>query len=442
MITAVTGDNLAGIRNRAFAEYATQYQAIHDGFMSQIAATGIVIAEDDQHAQNQAARDRLRAQDATFRNCGRSIVANVISPACVACQTGVGSETFFISLRCHRDCFFCFNPNQVEYEHFQYHQRNPADELARGAAAGYQVAYLALTGGEPLVHRDESVAFFDAARRHFPAAHTRLYTAGDQANDELLAELRDAGLQEIRFSIRMHDTAQARRHTMSRIALAREYIPTVMVEMPVLPGSLDAMKELLFELDELAIHSINLLELCYPLTNAEAFTQRGFKVKNRPFETLYNYWYAGGLPVAGSELACLELVSFAIERKLSMGVHYCSLENKLTGQNYQQNAGKRIPRTHLFSQRDYLLKSAKVFGPDIAPVFAALQSIGYEPIMSKEPRYLEFHVSQIPKLAELDVEVEIGISTSTLEERDGDTVLRELKIDLTTPQEFDLSLDV
>ena len=62
-------------------------------------------------------REHLRALGATFRNDDKSIVVNRISPACEACQLGVGSATFFISLRCHRSCFYCFNPNQEDYEH-------------------------------------------------------------------------------------------------------------------------------------------------------------------------------------------------------------------------------------------------------------------------------------------------------------------------------------
>ena len=114
MITTLTSDNLDIIRNPAFAAYAETYRRIHDDFMAQRAATGIEIAADDQRAETEAALARLRALEATFRNGGRSIVANAISPACVACQTGEGSATFFVSLQCHRDCYYCFNPNQVE----------------------------------------------------------------------------------------------------------------------------------------------------------------------------------------------------------------------------------------------------------------------------------------------------------------------------------------
>jgi len=251
----------------------------------------------------------------------------------------------------------------------------------------------------------------------------------------VLRELQAAGLDEIRFSIRMHDPVNARAHIVSRIELARQYIPQVMVEMPVPPGAQDEMRALLLELDRIGIFSINLLELCYPLINATAFNARGFQVKARPYDTLYDYWYAGGVPVARSELDCLDLVEFALDRGLSIGVHYCSLENKFTGQNYQQNYGRKLPATVMLSNRDYMLKSAKVFGDDIPQVLDVFERAGVRDFEHDPARgYLEFGVHHLRTLKNLDVEV--GISTSTLEQREDGMYLRELKIDLTRPAWF------
>ncbi|HSM57017.1 MAG TPA: radical SAM protein [Candidatus Sulfomarinibacteraceae bacterium] len=441
MIVEITPDTHEQIRNPAFAAYAGLYLDIYRNFMAQVRATGIEIVEEDNTRRTQRRLQELQEKGAKLRNSDRSVFLNRISPACVACQKGVGSATYFISLQCHRDCYYCFNPNQVDYDYYSDHQRDLSEELAQARSAGHRIHHLALTGGEPLVHKEETYEFFRSARQYYPRAHSRLYTTGDQANDDVLQSLQESGLQEIRFSIRMHDMARGQRHTLERIARATEYIPTVMVEMPVLPGTRQEMEALLLELDALQIHSINLLEFCYPLTNADEFRQRDFKVKRRPYKTLYNYWYAGGVPIDGSEALCLDLVEFALERELTMGVHYCSLENKLTGQNYQQNAGKALPRTAYFSENDYLLKSAKVFGTDIPKVYNAFRKNGYRNFQKNdEPRFLEFHVSQIETLRDLDIE--IGLSTSTLEQRQGDEYVRELKVDLTTPQTFDMARDV
>lgn len=441
MIIDITHETHKQIKNARLAEYAAIYLRIFDDFMSQVAASGIEVDTQD-YSQEAAARiARLRQKGAVLRNSDRSIYINAISPACVACQKGIGSATFFTSLQCHRHCYYCFNPNQVDYEYFNQHKRNPAQELAQIRLAGEHVNYLALTGGEPLLHKAETMAFLQTAATVFPQAHTRLYTTGDHADKSTLQQMQAAGLAEIRFSIRMHDLYKGHRLTFDRIALARQYIPTVMVEMPVLPGTTEEMKDVLLELDRLQIHSINLLEFCYPFVNPQAYNERGFKVKKRPFHTLYNYWYAGGVPISQSEQVCLDLLEFALEQKLTLGVHYCSLENKLTGQNYQQNYGRSLSKTTHFSSDDYLLKSAKVFGQDIPKVLAVFHRNGYRDYQrNREHRYLEFHVDQIESLSDLDIE--IAISTSTLEMRQHELVMRELKVDLTRPQLFDAAHDM
>jgi hypothetical protein len=292
-----------------------------------------------------------------------------------------------------------------------------------------------------LLQKEETVRFFQEARQSFPGVYTRLYTCGDHVDRQTLQALKDSAMNEIRFSIRMQDLARGQRHTFEQIALAREYIPHVMVEMPVLPDTLEEMKPVLTELDRLEIFGINLLEFCFPYNNAEIFCERGYKIKARPYRVLYNYLYGGGLPVAGSEAVCLDLVEFALDAGLNLGVHYCSLENKHTGQIYQQNAFRPLPKTMFFSQTDYFLKSAKVFGADIAPVRSFFEKTGYKNYEVNEAHnYLEFHVSQISALKKLDIE--IGLSSNVFETRDGDRYVRELKVDCTTPQTFRLSVDV
>ena len=441
MIVDISKDNLSKIQNPVFSEYASIYLDIYSDFLQQMKSSGIQVDDQDHEQETIDISARLQEKGAEFRNDGRSIFINAISPACVACKKGIGSATFFVSLKCHRNCYFCFNPNQVDYEHFQHEKRNLVEELAKIRVEGHRLNHLAITGGEPLLHKQEVLACFRFASDVFPETHLRLYTCGDHATRETLQELKDAGLDEIRFSIRMHDLEKGHQHTIERIADACDLIPTVMVEMPILPGPNDRMKEVLPELDKLGVHSINLLELCYPFVNADEFNRRSYKIRKQPYKILYNYWYAGGVPIAQSELACLHLLEFALDHDLTMGVHYCSLENKLTGQNYQQNHGKPVPENAYFSERDYLFKSAKVFGRDISRAKRRLQKNGYRSMVrNRKHDYLEFHVNEIPSLKGMDIEV--GLSTSTLESRPDGDYTRELKVDLTFPDRFDPDIDV
>ncbi|MFH2039830.1 MAG: radical SAM protein [Chloroflexota bacterium] len=433
--------SLATIHNPALRTYVGKYLKIYQDYMEQVRQSGIEIDTAETDAQTRTRMTGLSKKGAVIRNDYKSLFINSISEGCQTCHIGMERATLFVSLKCHRDCFYCFNPNQEDYEFYLENTRDTLAELDSLYASNQHLKHLALTGGEPLLYKAETISFFNKARELFPSAYTRLYTSGDHVERTTLQGLKEAQLDEIRFSIRMHDLAKGQHNTFDQIALAREYIPHVMVEMPVLPGTLEEMKTVLNELERLEISGINLLEFCFPLHNAEVYKEKGYKIKARPYRVLYNYEYGGGLPIAGSEEVCLDLVEYVIESGMKLGVHYCSLENKNTGQIYQQNSYRPIPKTMYFSQTDYFLKNAKVFGKDIALVKNFFEKSGnnnYE--INEEYNYLEFHVSQIKSLKKMNIE--IGLSSNVIENRDGDRYIRELKIEITTPETFRLSKDL
>ena len=94
-------------------------------------------------------------------NGNASLWRNWISPACVACRTGERTATFFTSLKCSRHCYFCFNPNQEDYEYWLSHKRDIAGELREAHAVGAGFDCLAITGGEPLLFKSDVYAFLD-----------------------------------------------------------------------------------------------------------------------------------------------------------------------------------------------------------------------------------------------------------------------------------------
>ena len=304
-------------------------------------------------------------------NGASSLWRNWISPACLACRTGDETATFFVDLRCVKKCYFCFNPNQDHYEHFLSHERDIVAELEQAHAMGARFRCLAITGGEPLLHPEQVNAFLRHAGQLYPDAHTRLYTCGDLLDERSLQELAESGLDEIRFSIKPPDAGDGQDRVYELMEQAVGTIPAVVVEVPVIPGSLGQMKDLLVRSDALGISGVNLLEFCFPLHNAAEFAKRGFQLRKHPFKYLYNYWYGGGVPVAGSEAEALELLAFAEREGLRLGIHYCSSDNKNTGQIYQQNkayfADPALRDAHPWmraDEGDRFLKCAKAFGED------------------------------------------------------------------------------
>lgn len=448
MIRKITRTTLACLANSALREYAERYVTIEEGFREAVAEFGVPFAEegcgeDCETSKREVVVAEMAEQGLALLNDGKSLLVGWQSSACEACRLGLHTETFVLTLECPRRCFFCFNPNQEDFDGRAKGSRDVQAQLKARAAQGVNLHHVALTGGEPLLYPDDTVAFIELARELFPGVHTRLYTSGWGVDAALLVRLRDAGLSEIRFSLKTDDPRAALDKVFVAIEQAVAYIPDVMVEMPVMPGEGALMRDVLRRLDAAGVRGINLLELGFPLFNGEAFATRGYKLKYEPYRVLYDYAYAAGLPVAGSEETCLSLLRFALEENLSLGVHYCSMENKHTGQVFQQNRlyADAYP-LHIMSKRDHFLKSAKVFGDDREAVRRELAAAG-EPFEDSEDfDFTEFRTSAIPGLRAVLPHTEVAVSFAICEPRDGEVVLRELALFATTPATFNETADV
>ncbi len=316
-----------------------------------------------------------------------------------------------------------------------------------------------------MLHRDEVLRFLARANELYPGVHTRLYTSGDRLDEALLRQLAHAGLTEIRFSVKPPDAdagAEARAGAAGagtgarsespgmalpedafddpvweRIEAAVGVIPDVVIELPVIPGTLEWMKRLMRRADALGVRGINLLEFCFPLHNAEEFARRGFRLRKHPYRYLYDYWYGGGIPVAGSEAEALALMEFACEVGLGMGVHYCSSDNKNTGQIYQQNSS---PEAVAFVRRDCpwmaadpeerFLKCAKAFGADAAVVRDWLREAALGPWgFDEDVPCVSFPVALASEAGRAVPTAQLAESVAVVERRDdGAPYLREVAI--------------
>ncbi len=421
MTAAARGaEGAEGCGNPALEAALRGYDEVERRYVAELEAKGLAFAPRGAGAEQcQQLREQLAARGVAVRNAGASLSAGWLSPACVECTGAGGSETFSTTFRCHRDCYFCFNHNQADYDTF-FDEGCPWEEgLERSAAENGKLACLGLTGGEPLLNLDASLAFLRRAAELFPQAHKRMYTSGDLLTAESAAALRDAGLDEIRFSVKTDDTPEMQARVLAAMRLARGYFDAVMVEMPVEPGSLEFMQELFREFDAIGIDGINLLEFCFPFCHWDEFAKRGFELRNPPYEVMYDYGYSGGLAVAGSEETALELMLWALDEGVGFGMHYCSLANKHRSEMRQKN--ERAAHVHpcvAFDEGDFFLKTAKVFGDDRAVARPLLKAAGCTDFMDDAdeqslafpPRYLDAlaAASVTPMLCTMVYEVEDG----------------------------------
>ncbi len=374
----VTEADAARVGDPAWRGYLARFAGVSADLLATMEGFGVPVERAPgpraRRGRLAALRDGLVARGARARNDGKSLAWGAISPACARCRTGVRSVSTFLSLACDRSCWFCFNPNQHDYDRFRDAPKDWRAELEELHRRLGGLDCVALTGGEPLLFPEEAVAFVRTARALAPNAHLRLYTSGARADAALMGRLAEAGLDEVRFSVKLDEDAARQQAVLDLMGAAAAVIPAVMVEMPVVPGTGAAMERLLADLDARGVRGVNLLELCFPLHNAAAFRERGLKLVREPYLVPYSYGYAGALPVAGSEELALELMAGAIDRGTGLGLHWCSLENKNTAQIYGQNDGGALDiPPYRFSPRSFFYEAVRAFGDDAAFCLARLE---------------------------------------------------------------------
>ena len=105
--------------NDALRAALRHYDEVRDTYLHALAEHGVKFAPaGSSDAEIAQLRGELAKRGAEFRNAGASIRMGWISKACIECTGNKGSETFSTTFRCHRDCYFCFNHNQADYDKF------------------------------------------------------------------------------------------------------------------------------------------------------------------------------------------------------------------------------------------------------------------------------------------------------------------------------------
>ncbi|ADD67470.1 Radical SAM domain protein [Denitrovibrio acetiphilus DSM 12809] len=343
-------------------------------------------------------------------NAGKSIRYNYVSEACELCHKGDRSHTFITSLECSRYCYYCANLNQEESVFLPLKEQYDAREDRQ------MLQSVGITGGEPFLFKKEVTGFVGYVKEDNPDCYIRIYTCGDYLDSTLLQELQMLGLDEIRISVKPDDAVST---ALDKISLCAEYIPHVVVEMPVFPDEEEYMQNLLISLQDTGAAGINLLEFLFPLNNEQVFAEKGYRLKHTPYHVIYNYDYPGGLPIAGSELLALRLIEFAAGEKLNIGVHYCALENKFTSQIYFQNSRIKLRNWEIMDPNDFFIKTlrVKIDGTDIISELGLKENDYF-----KGSDYVDIH----PMFREKTGAIEMTLVYSVAENIENKTVIREV----------------
>ncbi len=231
-----------------------------------------------------------------------------LSPGCRLCGEGSWS-CLFINNICNARCFYCPSEQQTVDEPGTNTLtfRHPEDYVDYLEYFGFTGA--SISGGEPFMTFEKTLSFAAAIKRHFQdRIYLWLYTNGILATPDRLAQLRDAGLDEIRFNIGAAD------FSLEHVQRAVSVIPHVTIEIPAVPERLDLLTRLIPEMRERGVDFLNLHQIRCTAFNHSRLASRGYTFVHGPFTG-----------VAESELAALKLLQHTAEEGIDLGVNYCSL---------------------------------------------------------------------------------------------------------------------
>lgn len=263
-----------------------------------------------------------------------------ISNGCKLCGLGQWS-CLFITGKCNASCFYC--PTSQQEDHLPTTQNlSFADPAAFADYINhFRFKGVSFSGGEPLLQFDRTLSYLKQVRRKCnPETYIWMYTNGILAETQIFRKLAAAGINEVRFDI------GATAFRLDKIAAAKGIIPVITIEIPAVPEELERLKKLLPEMVKAGVSNLNLHQLRLTQYNAKQLAKRD-----------YTYINAEQPVVLESELAALELIAYAHDHSIDIGINYCSFHFK----NRFQKAGFRNKvATALANDEDVLTQNGYI----------------------------------------------------------------------------------
>jgi len=250
---------------------------------------------------------------------------NRISKGCELCGKGEWSCLFITGI-CNGNCFYC--PTSQDTDHLPTTQQitftNPADYASYINHFGFKG--VSFSGGEPFLAFDKVVDFLTELRKSCPPdLYIWMYTNGLLATREKFEILAALGMNEVRFDI------GATKYSLNYVKEAKGIIPNITIEIPAIPEELELLKSLLPEMIDAGVTNLNLHQMRLTSHNAG---------KLMPHK--YTYLSLEHSVVWESELTAFELMKYASQNKLDIGINYCAFQFK----NRHQKAGFRNRVAH------------------------------------------------------------------------------------------------
>ncbi len=254
-----------------------------------------------------------------------------MSPGCQSCKEG-GWICIFPGFTCNANCGFC--PRLTKEMVSKPLMNQVSFDLLMMAidANKDKISGISVSGGELFfTNYDFAKKIINQVKKNYPHIYLWGYTNGIAATRDNMQELRDLGLEELRFNLAATDFNQGIIDKIKNDAV--KIFPWVSVEIPIYRQSFDHLikNEKLKELSDIGVKQLNLAEIRVPSPGSNE--DNDISPAEKHFlnsEQLYQFDYMSikVLSVVKSRLYTYDIFEYAHRQNIDLQINDCSQEAK------------------------------------------------------------------------------------------------------------------
>ncbi|MFW9869534.1 MAG: radical SAM protein [Candidatus Thorarchaeota archaeon] len=266
---------------------------------------------------------------------GDSLLIGTLPTGCRLCAKG-SKMVLFVTGLCDSSCYYCpLSMNKTGQDVVFADEIPVSDENdILFEAKAIKSEGVGISGGDPLCRLERTLNYLILLKKeHGPDFHTHLYTSQTDVSEGDLQQLKDAGLDEIRFHPQTDDWSGIQR------AIRIGFI--VGIEVPSIPGKQEHLKKLATRAEKIGVSFLNINELEASETNFDKLVGLGMKLTNMESAS-----------IEGSRSTAIEVLEWSETNLQKLSLHFCSSRFKDSVQ-MRKRLERRLEQTiREFEERD------------------------------------------------------------------------------------------
>jgi pyruvate formate-lyase activating enzyme-like uncharacterized protein len=242
---------------------------------------------------------------------GDSLVVGTLPQGCLLCAQG-SKMVLFVTGLCESSCYYCPLSPEKAGRDVVFADELPVSsdndilfetDAIRGEGAG-------ISGGDPICALDRTLKYIHLLKSRYGADfHIHLYTSKTGISQEDIINLKEAGLDEIRFHPQSTDWSGIERAIQAGLVVG--------IEMPAIPGKAEHLKKTAARAQETGVSFLNINELEASESNFENLVSQGMRLTDM-----------ASASIEGSAAIAKEVLEWSAKNLEHLTVHFCSARYK------------------------------------------------------------------------------------------------------------------